>query len=122
MSKIVAGKDTHYASFQYKSMAQSALGGGFPIGQEGLQRTIGPSVPQEKDMSFNCFKVLAVKEVRDYEIEIQGLVDRIKKQIWAEDPKWEYGVKRRLFRTWKHEGKAARASVDRDYWKLCMLE
>jgi len=73
-------------------------------------------------MSFNCFKVLAVKEVRDYEIEIQGLVDRIKKQIWAEDPKWEYGVKRRLFRTWKHEGKAARASVDRDYWKLCMLE
>jgi hypothetical protein len=103
-------------------LAQSALGGEITtIGQQGLLKNNDTSVPQEI-IDLNLYRILRVEEPVNYDIELHLLVDRIKYRIWAEDHKWEYGAKRRVIRTWKREGKAARDSLDRDYRKLLMLK
>ena len=69
---------------------------------------------------FNSFEILGTEV--DCGSVIQAVVAKINYRIWAEEHKWKFWNKHKVFLTWKHEGQEARASLDSDYWKLRKLK
>jgi hypothetical protein len=130
LSQPVAGQNTNPSSslqaIQLNHIGPgllSALGGDIPtIDRKPLLVNDSCSIlPSRLNLTgYNSFEILGTGF--DCGSVIQAVVAKINYRIWAEEHKWKFWNKRKVFMAWKHEGQAARASLDRDYWKLRKLK